>query len=118
MSKTDKDLFRLEHIRDSIDKIIQLSKSLNTLENFEKQWVEQDAMIRNFEIIGEASNHVSQEIKDKYPEVAWNEMRGMRNFMTHEYFGIQLDTVWVTVIHDIPTLKTQIINIIEDLSRE
>ena len=56
MSKTDKDLFRLEHIRDSIDKIIQLSKSLNTLENFEKQWVEQDAMIRNFEIIGEASN--------------------------------------------------------------
>ena len=55
MSKTDKDLFRLEHIRDSIDKIIQLSKSLNTLENFEKQWVEQDAMIRNFEIIGEAS---------------------------------------------------------------
>ena len=110
MSKTDKDLFRLEHIRDSIDKIIQLSKSLNTLENFEKQWVEQDAMIRNFEIIGEASKHVSQEIKDKYPEVAWNEMRGMRNFMTHEYFGIQLDTVWVTVIYDIPTLKTQIIN--------
>ena len=50
--------------------------------------------------------------------MAWNEMRGMRNFMTHEYFGIQLDTVWVTVIHDIPTLKTQIINIIEDLSRE
>ena len=45
-------------------------------------------------------------------------MRGMRNFMTHEYFGIQLDTVWVTVIYDIPTLKTQIINIIEDLSRE
>ena len=42
MSKIDKDLFRLEHIRDSIDKIIQLSKSLNTLENFEKQWVEQD----------------------------------------------------------------------------
>ena len=55
-------------------------------------------------------SHVSQEIKDKYPEVAWNEMRGMRNFMTHEYFGIQLDTVWVTVIYDIPTLKTQIIN--------
>ena len=65
-----KDLFRLEHILESIEKIKHLVSKLNTLEKFETEWIEQDALIRNFEIIGEASNHISNEIKEQFSEVS------------------------------------------------
>ena len=100
----------------SILKIEELTKILHSFDNFERRWIEQDALIRNFEIIGEASNHISQRVKDKYPDVAWVEMKGMRNFISHEYFGLQLDSVWYTAINDIPVLKKQIKKIIEELS--
>ncbi|MDR2206500.1 MAG: DUF86 domain-containing protein [Flavobacteriaceae bacterium] len=115
MTQIEKDIFRLEHIRDCAEKIMKISKTLHNLNNFEIKWLEQDAMIRNFEIVGEASNHVSDETKNQYPDVDWHQMRGMRNFMTHEYFGIQLDTVWDAAINDIPKLKSQIEKIISDL---
>tara|TARA_B100000953_G_scaffold275847_1_gene249543 strand:+ start:607 stop:819 length:213 start_codon:yes stop_codon:yes gene_type:complete len=70
-----------------------LVKIIKTYDNFEEKWIEQDSVIRNLEIIGEASNHISDDLKQKYPDVAWNQMKGMRNFMTHEYFGLQLDTI-------------------------
>lgn len=50
-------------------------------------------MIINFEVIGEASNHISENLKQQNPKVAWKEMKGMRNFITHEYFGLQLDSI-------------------------
>lgn len=71
--ETNHDIFRLDHIKDCIDKIEKLVSILKSFESFENQWIERDAMIRNFEIIGEASNHISKEIKIKYPEVYWNE---------------------------------------------
>lgn len=92
-------------------------KILEVFDNFEKNWIERDALIRNFEIIGEASIHISEKTKNIYPNVAWEEMRGMRNFMTHEYFGLQLDTIWDTAVNDIPLLKAQIQDIIEALEK-
>ena len=62
----ESDLFRLQHIDDSIDKISILVNSCKTVAVFKSRWIEQDAMIRNFEIIGEASNHLSDEIKKKF----------------------------------------------------
>lgn len=112
----NKDLFRLEHILESIEKILHLVSKLNTLENFETQWIEQDALIRNFEIIGEASSHVSVHLKETFPEISWKELKGMRNFITHEYFGLQLDTIWETAIYDLPILKAQIQKIIASLN--
>ncbi|MPN44245.1 hypothetical protein SDC9_191807 [bioreactor metagenome] len=115
--KTEKDLFRLGHIKDCIIKILELVKISRTFENFEVKWIEQDAMIRNFEIIGEASNHISDETKEKHPEVEWNLMRRMRNFISHEYFGVDLENIWETAVHDIPILNLQIEQIISDLSK-
>jgi uncharacterized protein with HEPN domain len=113
----DKDLFRLEHIRNSIEKIEYLANILHTQDNFEIKWIEQDAIIRNLEVIGEAVAHISDDLKQNYPDVLWKEIRGMRNFVTHQYFGIELDEIWRTVIHDIPLLKGQIQKIIEDLEK-
>jgi uncharacterized protein with HEPN domain len=115
MNHKERNLFRLGHIRDCIAKVEYLAKQLYSYDNFEKQWVEQDALIRNLEIIGEASVNISSALKAQYPDVAWVEMRGMRNFVTHQYFGISLSDIWSTVVNDIPILKKQIEDIISDL---
>lgn len=115
--KVNKDVFRLEHILESIEKILELTVRLHSFENFNTKWIEQDAMLRNFEIIGEASNHISMEIKTKYPDVEWDAMRGMRNFVIHEYFGVDISSVWNTAINDIPILKEQIKQILKDLEK-
>lgn len=115
--KNDRDLFRLEHILECTTKIIELVKLVHNFKNFETKWVEQDAMIRNFEIIGEASNHISNNIKQSYPEIQWELIRGMRNFITHEYFGVDISSIWETAINDIPILKFQIEKIISDLDK-
>jgi uncharacterized protein with HEPN domain len=114
--KKVRNLFRLGHILDCIAKVEYLTNRLQHYDNFEKQWIEQDAIIRNLEIIGEASINVSDDMKEQYPNVDWKEMRGMRNFVTHEYFGISLTIIWDIVTHDIPVLKKQIQDIINDLS--
>ena len=67
------------------------------------------------EIIGEASNHLSEKLRNSYPEIPWNEMRGMRNFKAHEYFGFQLDTIWNAAVKVIPILGEQIKEIIRNL---
>ena len=108
------DQFRLEHILECIEKIEYIVDKLKNYPAFEKKWIEQDAVIRNLEIIGEASVKISDSIKEQYPNVSWREMRGMRNFVTHQYFGVELDEIWATITNDIPILKTQIQNIIRD----
>ena len=113
----DKNLFRIEHILDSIEKIEYLAQALHTLDNFESKWIEQDAIIRNLEIIGEATINISDDLKLNYPDVSWKEIKGMRNFVTHQYFGVELDEIWSTVINDIPLLKKQIQKIIKDIQK-
>ena len=117
MNNKDRDLFRLGHIQDCIFKISELVATCCTFENFDNKWVEQDAMIRNFEIIGEAANHISTETKENFNQVEWHKIRGMRNFMTHEYFGIRVQTIWDTAVDDIPKLKILIDNIVSELEK-
>lgn len=64
-----------------------------------------DAVVRNFIIIGEASTHIPDELCTKYPEIPWYEMRGMRNFVVHEYFGVSDKILWDTVQKNLPSLK-------------
>jgi uncharacterized protein with HEPN domain len=115
MDNKERNLFRLGHIHDCINKVEYLSGKLHSYDSFEKQWVEQDAIIRNLEIIGEASVNISDDLKAQYPNVDWKAMRGMRNFITHQYFGVSLTIIWDIVANDIPVLKKQIKDIIDDL---
>lgn len=115
--KVEKDIFRLEHILEAIEKISKIVNSLYHFDVFEEKWLEQDAMLRNFEIIGEASAHISDEIKEKYPEIPWGEIKGMRNFIIHEYFGVDLESVWKTATIDLPILKIQIVEILVELKK-
>lgn len=103
------------HIHECADKIEQLVERLQTFENFKQSWIEQDSMLRNFEIIGEASNHISDIVKERFPEVEWFKIRGMRNLVAHEYFGVRLETIWETATVNIPVLKKQVQEIIDSL---
>jgi len=67
-----------------------------------------DAVVRNLSIIGEAVIHIPKEIKAKNTDVAWKEIKGMRNKVVHEYFGIDEEILWKTVQDDLPVFKKQI----------
>jgi uncharacterized protein with HEPN domain len=73
----------------------------------------QDAVIRNFEVIGEASKNVQEELKKKYQSVEWRKMGDLRNKLIHDYIGVDLWSVWRVVTDIIPDLKKQVVEILE-----
>jgi len=104
----------LDDILDSSEKIISYTKSL-TFEEFESDDKTIDAVIRNYEIIGEASKLLPDEFKDLHPEVDWHRIRGFRNRIVHDYFGVDNQIVWKITLDQIPSLITQITFILRDL---
>ncbi len=77
-------------------------------QNFNAHLMAQSAVIREFQVIGEATRQISAETKAKYPAIAWHNIAGMRNRMIHEYFDIRLPVVWQTIQNDIPALIAQL----------
>jgi len=73
------------------------------------------AVIRKFEIIGEAIKHVPLDIREQYPEIPWKDIAGMRNRLIHSYFGIDYKIVWDTIKVDLQILKTNILRVIEKM---
>ena len=71
------------------------------------------ACVKQMEIIGEASNHLSSALKSKFSEIEWAQIVGMRNVFAHEYFGIDSGLVWEIIKNDIPELKEKIQHILE-----
>lgn len=71
-------------------------------EDFEADNKTTDAVIRNFEIIGEAAKNVSADLKQRYPEVPWQEMYVLRNRVSHEYFGVDYEIIWRIANHYLP----------------
>jgi len=94
----------------SIEKIEEYVKDM-TIRDFVKDSKTVDAVVRNFEVIGEASKNISQEIKEKYPDIPWAEMYLMRNKVTHEYFGLDYKIIWNVIKNHLPENKAQIAEI-------
>ena len=97
----------LEDILDSIEIIFQHINNLTEFE-FSKNILVQDAVIRRFEILGEAASKISPEFKTLHPEIEWKLMKEMRNKLSHEYFGVVTETIYKTVKRDLPLLKEKI----------
>ena len=95
--------FRIEDILAAIEKIGRYTEGLN-FEAFAADDRTVDAVIRNLEIIGEAATHIPQEIQLHYPDLPWSEMRGIRNLLIHEYFGVSLPILWETARKNLPPL--------------
>jgi uncharacterized protein with HEPN domain len=106
MSKRDPILL-VGDILDSANKILEYTEGLS-FEDFTSDSKTVDAVIRNFEIIGEAANRLPESFKNKYPEIDWFRIRGFRNRIVHEYFGIDYSIVWIIKDSFLPMMITQL----------
>ncbi len=111
MSKREWKLFA-EDIVESTELIEQYIEDLE-FSDFSKDRKTIDAVVRNFEIIGEASKYIPDHIKGKYTDVDWIGIVGLRNRIVHEYFGISIEIVWNIVKQELPKLKKQMKQILE-----
>lgn len=94
----------LNHILDAIEKIESYLNDIS-FELFSKNDMVIDAVVRELEIIGEAANNLSEDLKSKYPNIPFRRMTDMRNVLAHEYFGINTKVVWDTCKKNLPELK-------------
>ncbi len=104
---------RVEDILTSIEKIEEYTRGMS-YEQFSVDGKTVDAIIRNMEIIGEAAGYIPLDIQEKYPELGWLEMRGMRNIMAHEYFGVSLPIIWRAIEQDLGPLKIGLKKLLKD----
>ena len=94
----------IEHILAAINKIEKYIIDYD-FDRFISDEKTHDAVVREIEIIGEATTHLVTEFKDKYPDVSWQDIKGMRNHLIHEYWDVNLEDIWQTVQEDLPVLK-------------
>jgi uncharacterized protein with HEPN domain len=104
--KRDIGLF-IEDILNSIKNIEEFSKNLDK-DSFSKDNLRQSAIIRQLEIIGEAVKNMPLSFRTKYPKIAWKDIAGFRDVLSHAYFGVNLDRVWKIIESDLPKLKEEI----------
>ncbi|OGK52773.1 hypothetical protein A2966_04670 [Candidatus Roizmanbacteria bacterium RIFCSPLOWO2_01_FULL_41_22] len=97
----------IEHIKDSIRKLEEYTNGISK-EDFLINQQLQDAVIRRLEVIGEAVRNLSDEFRVQVPDIEWKKIAGMRDFLIHEYFGVDLDLVWEVIEKDIPGLKKEL----------
>jgi uncharacterized protein with HEPN domain len=86
--------------------------------DFKQDYMLIDAVVRNFEIIGEASKQIHVNIQNKYPEIPWGKMVGLRNLISHEYFGIDYELLWEIAIVNLPKNIIDLQRIIGDIKKE
>lgn len=97
----------IEDILDAIEKIERYTGS-QTLETFSKNEMIVDAVLRNIEIIGEAAKNIPEQVKKKFPDIPWKRMIGLRNIVSHEYFGVDLTIIWEIVRKDLPAIVPKV----------
>lgn len=97
----------LSHMLDAIG-TIETYIAGKTFAEFQENKMMLDAVVRELEIIGEAANRISEELKEKHPHVPWFKIRGLRNFVIHEYFAVNEKIVWDTCKENLPILKQQL----------
>jgi uncharacterized protein with HEPN domain len=114
MKGTLGDKQRLLHILESIEEIEKYTAGEN-LENFMQNSMMKFASVKQIEIIGEAANYITEETKNKFSEIQWRQITGLRHVLVHEYFGIDSNLIWQIIIEDIPALKIMIQEVLTSL---
>ncbi len=104
---------RIEDMLEAIERIQSYAEGY-TMESFAADQKTTDAIIRNFEILGEAAYHVPKDLKKQYPEIPWTNVSGMRHVLIHEYSGVDIEVVWKTIARRLPDLQSQLKKILAD----
>jgi uncharacterized protein with HEPN domain len=110
----------LDYLNDITTAITNISEFIKEMDydDFINDKKTEFAVIRALEIIGEATKNIPDSIKDKYPDIPWKSITGMRDKLIHAYFGVRLELVWNTVFEILPPLKKEFQQILLDLQRD
>ncbi len=106
MSKRNIKLY-IDDVKEAVAKIEEYSKGLS-FDKFKKNDLVIDAIVRNLGVLGEAAKNVPTDFKEKYKDIPWRKIAGMRNIVVHEYFSVDSEILWKTIQQDIPELKKMI----------
>jgi uncharacterized protein with HEPN domain len=101
---------------ESLEKIERYATEL-TFERFARDDRTVDAVVRNLEVIGEAARQIPSEVRERYPEVPWRRVIGLRNVVVHEYFAVDVEIVWTVVRQSLPELKEALRRMMAELGQ-
>lgn len=111
-----KDEVYLQHIVDAITNIEDFIAGIEK-NGFLKNKLVQSAIIRQLEIIGEAVKNISPLLKKTHGNIPWKDIAGLRDKLIHQYFGVDIQLVWIICVRDIPVFKEHIVKIIQEIER-
>ena len=111
MSKRD-DLMLVEDMLEAAEKIMRYVRNTH-LDDFLTDEKTKDAVIRNFEIIGEAAARLGADFKESNKDIPWHQLKGYRNRLIHEYFGVDYEIVYDIIQNDLPSLNEQLQNLLK-----
>ncbi len=106
----------VQDILDSINDVGSFIEGMD-FEEFIKDKKTIYSVVRAIEIIGEATKNVPEEIRNKYPDVPWKKMAGMRDRLAHGYFGVDLEILWSAAKEDVPKLKIPVSNVLKEMDK-
>ncbi|MCO6478823.1 MAG: DUF86 domain-containing protein [Phaeodactylibacter sp.] len=106
------DLERVNHMIEAIEKIFKYTDELSYKEFLENELI-QDAVMKNFEVIGEAAYHISKELKEKYNKIEWKGIEGLRHVLVHDYYRVNPEILWNTKEEDLCDLQIDLEGLVE-----
>jgi uncharacterized protein with HEPN domain len=108
---------RLEDLKQAMARIRQYTAGF-TYDEFIKDEKTMDAVLRNLEVIGEAARNIPEELRGRYPDVEWHRMIGLRNIISHEYFGVDMQIIWEVATRNVPEAEPLVADMLDRLARE
>ena len=107
----------LQDIVEAIDAAESFAEGV-TFDELEGNLEKQYALQRAFEIIGEATKQINVDLRQRHPEMPWADMAGMRDVIVHQYFAVQLETVWTTIRDRFPSIRDELQHIVDKIASE